>query len=396
MPKFSHCNIFTVEIFHQQNEVYQTWKNVLPEGHYLLSSEYHVLENSLLDGFRYYYVNIYDKNKQLIALFYFQLIALKSENFKTKSCVETSMLKFMMGFKNNHLMVCGNVFKVNQPGYFFINQADTSHLTDLILKIKKQISNKYRILGILLKDCSNHINVQFYTCNAFVPFNEDITMMLNIKPKWQTIGDYCESLKRKYKQRFQKVKNSASSLNIRELNSTEIEANKIELEKLYTNVLDKQSFTLGKINANYFVEMKKHLADNFKIFAYFKENEIIAFSSHIQYPKENEMEIHYIGINYLYNQEYQLYFNILCDGVKLAIENRFDRLELGRTAKDAKANLGAIPLFNHNYIWLKSRFLRSMLRIVINQQSKNEDKDWLNRQPFKMIDSSVDKAVNIQ
>jgi hypothetical protein len=387
LSKFYNYNNFKFEIFHSQNDVYNTWNKILPKEHHLLSLDYLAIENSLLEGFKYYYVNVYDSKTKLIAIFYCQLVELKKENFKTQSCIETSLLKFLMGLKSNHFLICGNVFKVNQPGYFFVNPYDEAQLTDIVLGLKKEISKKFLVLGILLKDCTNQVNAICFARNSFVSFKEDITMMLKIKNEWQTISDYCDSLKRKYKQRFLKVKNSATKLEIRELNEHEIEDRKTALEKLYLNVLEKQNFTLGRINANYFVEMKKELKEKFKIFAYFKDSELLAFSSHIYYPHDHEMEIHYIGINYEYNQEFQLYFNILCDGVKSAIENKFEVLELGRTAKDAKANLGALPHYNLNYIWLKYRFLRWILRLIIKQQFKKKDNEWQNRQPFKVLES---------
>jgi hypothetical protein len=376
------------QVYHQLSEVKSVWENELPLNHHLLSAEYWAIEKSRLDGFSFYYVNVLNSEKKIVSLFYFQLVELKADNFKTGNCVESSVLKLLLGYKTSNLLVCGNLFKVNQPGYHLQPKYEP-YLTDLILTIKKQLSVNNHILGVLIKDCENSINDKFYNCNSFVPFNEDITMMLKIRSEWKGVSDYCDSLKKKYKQRFLKVKSSASDLSVRELSQDEIEEMKNVLEKLYLNVLEKQNFTLGKINSNYFIEMKKTLGNRFKLFAYFKNKDLIAFSSHIYYPNNNEMEIHYIGIDYDYNSTHQLYFNILCDGIKSAIETNCHILELGRTAKEAKANLGAIPLFNKNYIYLNSRIIKSLMRLIIKQQLKNNSKDWLNRQPFRVLESSL-------
>lgn len=378
---------FSFQIYQKQSDVDEVWKKVLNENYHLLNPEYLAVEQSQLDGFRFYYVNVFDADKKFVALFYFQLIELKAENFKTGNCLESSVLKLLLGFRNNNLLVCGNLFKVNQAGYY-ISPKFEPFLTDLVLNIKLQIAKDFPILGVLIKDCENTIEDKFYKCNSFVPFNEDVTMMLKIKSEWQSVSDYCDTLKRKYKQRFLKVKSSAADLEIKTLNLDEIEKNKFILEKLYFNVLEKQSFTLGKINAQYLVEMKKTLGQRFEVLGYFKDSKLIAFSSHIYYPDLNEMEIHYIGIDYDFNQTHQLYFNILCDGIKCAIASNCNKLELGRTAKEAKANLGATPFYNKNYIYLNSRILKSLMRLIIKQQLKHESKDWLTRQPFKVVESS--------
>jgi hypothetical protein len=137
--------------------------------------------------------------------------------------------------------------------------------------------------------------------------------------------------------------------------------------------------TIGTLNSSYFVNMKKVLNERFECFGFFKDDELIAFSSHIYYPSKNEMEIHYIGINGQLNNQYQLYFNILCHGVETAINQQYKTLELGRTAKEAKANMGAVAQVNQSYVWLSNRILRSIFKYM----SSSSDNSSINRQPFK-------------
>jgi hypothetical protein len=125
--------------------------------------------------------------------------------------------------------------------------------------------------------------------------------------------------------------------------------------------------------------MKKVLNERFECFGIFKDDELIAFSSHIYYPNKNEMEIHYIGINSQLNNQYQLYFNILCHGVETAINKQCNTLELGRTAKEAKANMGAVAQINQSYVWLSNGILRSIFKYMSN----SSDNSSINRQPFK-------------
>jgi hypothetical protein len=151
------------------------------------------------------------------------------------------------------------------------------------------------------------------------------------------------------------------------------------MESLYLELVNKQMITIGTLNSSYFANMKKQLNERFECFGFFKEDELVAFSSHIYYPTKNEMEIHYIGINGQLNNQYQLYFNILCHGVETAINKQFVSLELGRTAKEAKANMGAVAQVNQSYVWLSSRILRSIFKYM----SSNSDNSKINRQPFK-------------
>ena len=98
--------------------------------------------------------------------------------------------------------------------------------------------------------------------------------------------------------------------------------------------------------------MQKYFGANFKVAGYFLDEKMVAFSSYIYY--KTQMEVHFIGIDYQYNDEYKLYFNILFDGIKEAIAGGYSKIELGRTAREAKASAGAVPVEIYNYITFSS------------------------------------------
>ena len=58
---------------------------------------------------------------------------------------------------------------------------------------------------------------------------------------------------------------------------------------------------------------------------------------------KRQVEAHYIGLNYDYNLDYCLYQNILYDLIKVAIEQKAEKLNLGRTASEIKTTVGALP-----------------------------------------------------
>ena len=98
--------------------------------------------------------------------------------------------------------------------------------------------------------------------------------------------------------------------------------------------------------------MKRRHGDAFIFKAYYFKKQFVAFSTNIAYENSTR-EIHFIGLDYAYNESHCLYFNILFDGLEMAIAANATKLELGRTARVAKASLGALPLEVHNYIFLR-------------------------------------------
>jgi hypothetical protein len=65
------------------------------------------------------------------------------------------------------------------------------------------------------------------------------------------------------------------------------------------------------------------------------------------------------------------------------IEGQYNRLELGRTARDAKANLGAVPKQIFNYISVKNIFVKFTLNHFLNKFNESESKNLVSRNPLK-------------
>ena len=58
---------------------------------------------------------------------------------------------------------------------------------------------------------------------------------------------------------------------------------------------------------------------------------------------QNNLDAHFVGINYEYNREYAVYQRMLYDYIQIAIENRLQQINFGRTASEIKSSVGAEP-----------------------------------------------------
>lgn len=140
---------------------------------------------------------------------------------------------------------------------------------------------------------------------------------------------------------------------------------------------------MGLLKASYFVEMQKYYQHNFKLVGYFDGSQLVGFSSYICY--DQHMEIHFIGFDYHYNEVNKVYFNILFDGIKEAIAKQYGRIELGRTAKEAKASAGAVSVDIYNYIKLKHGLPSLSFSFFNGMFNSNVGESWKSRNPFKEI-----------
>ena len=212
-------------------------------------------------------------------------------------------------------------------------------------------------------------------------FDGDITMVIQRRKHWLNFNDYMTDLNKKYLQRAKKIITVFSNIQVQELTLNEIVENEERIMDLYYNVIDKQIVRLGTININYFTELKRDLYNNFEFHAIYDHDSMIGFYTFIFY--ENEMETHYIGLDYEANKKYQVYFNILFLATQKMIEKQYDAMELGRTAREAKSNLGALPKQIFNYIHVSNFIAKLTLNYFLNQFNEKENQCVVNRSPLK-------------
>ncbi|MCY7409079.1 MAG: hypothetical protein LH473_02310 [Chitinophagales bacterium] len=292
-----------------------------------------------------HYISIFEQNA------FIKLI----ENFITKK-----------GFQ---LLVCGNLLKIDSTGLYYDKlKTETLSIFKLLESFYSQIKPKPHV--ILIKDWQG-LQENWVTKLNYKTWEEDLTMKLAIDPKWNSFEDYVKSLRHRYAQRVRKSRKLLGKITRRELSLLDIEKYSNEIEMLYNNVVFKQSIRMVIVSKNYFIEMKKSLKENFKVHLYILNEKPVGFTSQI--INDSHIEMHFIGLDYLINQSHWLYFNMLYDSVEDAINLKKTEVELGRTAREAKANIGAYPVYFNNY-YRVSGYFSSLMVELLNRSFKSKNK----------------------
>jgi hypothetical protein len=160
----------------------------------------------------------------------------------------------------------------------------------------------------------------------------------------------------------------------------DIEMNEKEIAHLYKNVHLKAKFRLATLPANYFLEMKKELQEDFIFTAYYFENKLAGFRT--SFVLEKTIEAHFIGIDYDLNKQLELYQNILYDYVKEAILMRTEQLFLGRTASEIKSTIGAEAVELKCYIRHHNPLSNRIIKPFVDYLRPAA---WIPRNPFKEV-----------
>jgi hypothetical protein len=373
-------------------EVAAVWRSILPENHHLQCRDIEALEQTMPDDIQFKYVTIFE-NEELIGVMYLQCLRFNNRHYHhgvLDKPVISLAKKFILN-RSADILICGNIFRVNFQGFYFKDKVKREWIFDCLNLYRQAMKPEKNFCGILVKDCSREFKTTQFTCHGFKAFNQDLTMELSIKDNWKSFDDYLGDLSRKYKQRAVKITKSAESIELRDMSVEELVREKERINELYMNIVSQQTLALGILNSDYFIQMKSALGENFKVFGYYKDQQLLAFSSHIYYVPKAAMEIHYIGLDYQFNTTYNLYFNILFDGIKTAIKHQFKLIEMGRTAREAKANAGAHAVENFNYIWLRPGLTRFAMNWMGRWFENTVGDEWKKRNPFK---SSQGTQVN--
>jgi hypothetical protein len=356
------------------------WDDFLPEGHHLKTRHLLALENAVLPGIENNYLQIFLKDK-LIGLAYLQLYKFTHTNlnFENPDSLQCRAVKFILP-KEVNLLICGNLFRINFQGFYFKNEQHNHFIFDAIELYIKQ-AGRQNPAGIIIKDCKDVFLEEKYTASKYHFFNGDVTMEITRRQHWNSFDDYLNDLTKKYYKRAKKIIQAFEGVVTKELSAAEILENAASIDQLYRHVVNKQQVRIGTVNAGYLHQLKSDLDHRFELHAIYLNNVMIGFYTYIFY--NHEMETHYIGLNYTYNDTHKVYFNILFLSIQKMIDRKYEKLELGRTAKEAKANLGAIPKQIFNYVQVKNLFAKIALRYFLKRFNLSENQKQLERSPLK-------------
>jgi hypothetical protein len=369
----------TLSISKNIADIKTTWDDLLPKNHHLQSVHLLAFEKSNIEDIETNYIEVFLKEK-LIGVVYLQqfIFQHKHLNFATDKQFKSRLIKLFLP-NRLPLLVCGHLFRINFQGFYFKNELHNNLVFDAIEIFNKENNNKP--CGIIIKDCATVFVEQKSSHVGYHFFDGDVTMEIHRRLHWKSFDDYLKDLHKKYLQRAKKVLKAFEGIERKELSADEIVENKDAIEKLYWNVVNKQTIKLGTVNANYFYELKNDLQGSFEFYALYKNDVMVGFYTFIFY--DTEMETHFIGLDYEANKTHSVYFNILFFGIQKMIESQYNKLELGRTAKEAKVNVGALPKQIFNYINVKNWLAKLTLNYFLKRFNTVEDNKQTERNPLK-------------
>lgn len=387
---------FTFEIFHHIGDLGENWVLAAPNDNSFLQFPFlKAIENAPPNGMRFAYLVFYQKEKPF-GVAYCQITPFRvGESVQTADekdkypCLVRAfgrIVRNLVADKNRNLLVCGNLLLTGEHGFHFPETLDKEIAFDileeaLIITQNELEAKGVNIDGIFIKDISeeHRAPVKVLVDRKFSEFTFHPNMVLELRENWLTFEDYMDDISSKYKVRARKAFKCLDGIVTRELTENEIFSLKDEFHRLYKSVVDNQDFNMVSLNESYLPNLRSHLGEQFRIFGYFLNDELIGFFTTIS--NHHELEAHFLGFKAELNREYHIYHNMLFDILKLGIEERFKRIVYARTAMEIKSTLGAVPNEMLCYIRASNRLTNKVLPPIVEYLKPSSD--WVARNPFK-------------
>ena len=283
-----------------------------------------------------------------------------------------------------NMLVVGNLLLTGKYGFRGaknkITLTDYQILRRLLKGLKGKVSKTpYKFRGALIKDFFDDEKCSDTKKVALGEFQVDPSMIMPIRPDWNSMDDYLLDMKSKHRVRTKKHIKNGAALEIRPLSLEEVRSNEEEIHRLYSSVIKASGFNMVTVNKGYFTEMVETFPDQFVLNGMFLEENLVGFYTYML--KDKSMMSHFIGYDEDNNKAYSIYMNILLGLIKNAIEQKVERLYYYRTALEIKSSVGAEPKNMYLYLMHNNPIANSLINFVI--KTFFPVPVWTQRRPFK-------------
>jgi predicted N-acyltransferase len=362
------------------------WNSLATDNIFLTWEYLEVLENSSPVNMVCHFIGIFEE-KRLVGIVVTQfLFAEKLQSFGERDkCLKTSVRNF--AFKNfaSHVLFVGNNMLTGQNAWSFsknINQLRAiKTLHKAINQLKKDLKENGKKVHITsIKDFTGTeikpLQAEFK--NNFT-FSTQPNMVFEINESWTSEHDYIDALSKKYRDQYKRARKKSDGIIKQKMSLSDIRKYEDVIYDLYFNVAKNAPFNTFFLARNHFSFFKETMKDNFLLYGYFLEGELIGFNTLIK--NGDVMDTYFLGYNENIQREKMLYLNMLYDIIAYSINQGFREIVFARTALEIKSSVGAKPIKMYGLITHSNALINHNIGKLFDYLEPKTE--WQERNPFK-------------
>lgn len=359
------------------------WNDLVPASRFFLSYDYlSTLEKSNQE-MEFRYLVLVDNEMRYLGICYFQIVAFRGEMLYKYVSNAKKLIKLVLekslSLIDSKIIALGNLIFTCESGVYFcdeINEMDKRvYVQEMISKVEEPYSCK--TVGILISEELNSENYPFYKKSGFEIFEVENKMIYKAAP-YENFESYQNALTSKYRIRKNKIYKLNEHTEVIAIDKSNFGLYENEIQKLFNNVLDRSKFKLMNLNSNYFKKFLEQEPNVFKLEGYLIQNQLVGFISYFEF--EQDIEVHYLGLDYQKNEQYKLYNFILYKMIEKGYDHQKKMVCLSRTAQEIKSTLGAKPVKVYNYLKVNNSVVNKLVPLFLE---KLKPEVWQERNPFK-------------
>lgn len=175
-----------------------------------------------------------------------------------------------------------------------------------------------------------------------------------LKNRWNTWDEYIGSMRASYRRRINLALKKGKDITYRLLEDNRDFTD--EMYGLYEQVFNHSEYSLEKLTAEFFRN------DISKTVLLEIDGKTEAFVQLIEDSANDMLIFEFCGYNYDIAHKYDIYYNMLAQIVKYAIDHKFKYVQFGQTAYDAKMKFGAEMFYNYYLLNHSNRFLNFLIK----------------------------------
>lgn len=359
------------------------WNDLVPASRFFLSYDYlSTLEKSNQE-MEFRYLVLVDKETQYLGICYFQIVDFRGEMLYKYVSNAKKLIKLVLekslSLIDSKIIALGNLIFTCESGVYFCDKINEKDRRVFVQKMISKVEEPYscKTVGILISEELNSDNYPFYKKSGFEIFEVENKMIYNATP-YENFESYQNALTSKYRIRKNKIYKLNEHTEVIAIDISNFGLYENEIQKLFNNVLDRSKFKLMNLNSNYFKTFLELEPNVFKLEGYLIQNQLVGFISYFEF--ENDIEVHYLGLDYQKNEQYKLYNFILYKMIEKGYEQHKKMVCLSRTAQEIKSTLGAKPVKVYNYLKVNNSVVNKLVPLFLE---KLKPEVWQERNPFK-------------
>ncbi len=330
----------------------------------------YLLENTLSDQAKFWTVVIRNQQRQLIScacLSLFQTDVMQSAVGLAQTLIQR-LRRYWPNALKLKVLFCGLPLPSGHTHLRIHHAADSSAVLKLLNDVMIGIARQQHAQLLVFKElnAAQDKEVQYLQQLGYV--RGELQPIYQLSRSFKDFAEYKAQLRAPYRHQIQ--------VNVKKFNTSGLQVQHFfepeeiysqfsdAVHQLYLNVWDKAPEKLECFSADFFRELPRALPNQVVLTLIKDEQKAVAFA--IGVVDENNYYNLYVGLDYLYLQKTDLYFNLFFHELDQVFGLNKTKILLGQTSGMFKARLGASP--DPRFFWVRP--LNPILRMIFKYFQK--------------------------